>query len=275
MTDTFVVVLWCFFSTSDFWGEVMLVGGLRTTRLLLYLWLRAQHDITPPHNIPQPCRCHGSGVAGPARPACSLPGEGATCQRRSSHPSTFLIFFLPVCTSEQVYLPGVTFHQLQDVASIAYSFLSSLLRLPGLTHHHHHLSPARWDTVPSLCYLPSPFSASPLHNRPFTGFCQSLRSLSIQVFPFPRFLPVPHLGAEPVEQQRRTGPRPNLPPSLSLPMYACLRLGLRLRPAPIALPHQHIYCTCLLAPCHAHTQFPFIYREKLAEGGWRGEITHV
>lgn len=43
-------------------------------------------------------------------PPVLLPGEG-TCQRISSHPSVFLIFFLPVCTSELVYLRGVTFHQ--------------------------------------------------------------------------------------------------------------------------------------------------------------------
>lgn len=60
---------------------------------------------------PQHCGCHSSRVAGPARPACSLPGEGTTCQRISSHQSMFLIFSLPVCTSELVYLPWVTFHQ--------------------------------------------------------------------------------------------------------------------------------------------------------------------
>lgn len=79
-------------------------------------------------------------------------------------------------------------------------------------------------------------------------------------FPFPRFSPMP------VEQHQHTEPGPNLPLSLRLPVYACLCLGQRLRPAPIFLPHQHIYCTCLLAPCHPHTQFPFIYPECLVEG---------
>lgn len=36
--------------------------------------------------------------------------------------------------------------------------------------------------------------------------------------------------------------------------------------APICLPHQHIYCTCLLAACHPHTLFPFIYLENPLEG---------
>lgn len=86
------------------------------------------------------------------------------------------------------------------------------------------------------------------------------------ILPFPRFSPVPHLGAEPVGQHQHTVPGPNLPLSLSLPVLARLRLELRLRPAPISFPHQHIYCTCLLAPCHPHTQFPFIYPANLADG---------
>lgn len=77
---------------------------------------------------------------------------------------------------------------------------------------------------------------------------------------------MPHLWVEPVEQHQDTEPGPNLSLSLSLPVYACLCLGLWLRSAPIALPHQHIYCTCLLASCHPHTQFPFIYPENLVEG---------
>lgn len=39
-------------------------------------------------------------------------------------------------------------------------------------------------------------------------------------FPFPRFSPVLHLGAEPIELHQHTEPRPNLPLSLSLPMDA-------------------------------------------------------
>lgn len=98
-------------------GEVMQVGGPLTTPALLYLCLHiTSHKITlrclSPHTTAlNPRGCHDSKVAGPASPVCSLPEEGTTCQRISSHPSMFLIFFMPVCTSELVYLWGVTFHQ--------------------------------------------------------------------------------------------------------------------------------------------------------------------
>lgn len=84
-------------------------------------------------------------------------------------------------------------------------------------------------------------------------FSVSLLLASVLVFPFPRFSPMPHLGAEPAEQHQHTKPGPNLPLSLSLPVYVFLCLGMQLRPASITLPHHHIYCTCLLAPCHPHT----------------------
>lgn len=69
-------------------------------------------------------------MAGPACPACSSPREGTACQRISSHPSVFLIFFLPVCTSELVYLRGVTFHQRTGCGLIPVLFLH--LPLPSL-----------------------------------------------------------------------------------------------------------------------------------------------
>ncbi|KAK5884970.1 hypothetical protein CesoFtcFv8_018730 [Champsocephalus esox] len=77
---------------------------------------------------------------------------------------------------------------------------------------------------------------------------------------------MPHFGAEQVEWHQHTDPGPNLPLNLSLPVYACLCLGPRLKMAPICFPHQHIYCTCLLAACHPHTLFPFIYLENPLEG---------
>lgn len=66
----------------------------------------------------------------------------------------------------------------------------------------------------------------------------------------PTFL---YFGAEPAEEHQHTEPGPNLPLCLSVPGYACLCLGLWLRPAPITLLYQHIYCTCLLATSHPYT----------------------
>lgn len=105
---------------------------------MLYLCLRAQTS-RPRTPSAQPCGRHGSRVAGPAFPARSSPAEEITCQRVSSHPSVFLIFFLPVCTSELVYLRGVTFHQCTGSGLALVLFLNP--PSPGLTHHH--LFPAR------------------------------------------------------------------------------------------------------------------------------------
>lgn len=64
------------------------------------------------------------------------------------------------------------------------------------------------------------------------------------------------------EKHQHTAPGFNLPLSLRLPVYVSLCPRLQLRPAPITIPHQHIYCTCLLAPCHPYTVLLHLVREQ-------------
>lgn len=64
------------------------------------------------------------------------------------------------------------------------------------------------------------------------------------------------------EKLQHTAPGFNLPLSLRLPVYVSLCPRLQLRPAPITIPHQHIYCTCLLAPCHSYTVLLHLVREQ-------------
>ena len=165
-----------------------------------------RNDITlsaPTQPSTQPCGCHGSKVAGPARPACSLPGEGTTCQRISSHPSVVLIFFLAVCTSELVYLWEVTFHQCTGYGlTLLHSFFISLrlhfsLIPRGLTHHP--LFPACspltkaattlslflfvYTVIIYLRFWLCAFSALPLNNLPFNWFSLSLLCPRFWFFP--------------------------------------------------------------------------------------------
>lgn len=113
----------------------------------------------------------------------------------------------------------------QDVALLSYSCLISLL-----LHLHSHiiiilfqlaeLQPLHfsiiWPSILDVCF----FSFHPSTISLFPCFCLSLPLPSILHVLFPRFSPMPHLGAEPIEQHLHTEPGPNLPPSPSLPVYA-------------------------------------------------------
>lgn len=165
------------------------------------------------------------------------------------------------------------------MASLAYSFLISLLLhfslLPPVPahHHHHHLLPACKATTALLLllhYLPSVLVVCffQLHLSTIAllpDFCLSLCLPSILFFPFPRFFAY----ASPWSRARRAEePGPNLPPSLGLPVYACLCLGLWRRPAPYRPPssaHLLYLSAGSLPSTHTHTQLPFIYPERLVE----------
>lgn len=86
--------------------------------------------------------------------------EGTMCQRISSHPSMFLIFFLPVCTLSSFTCEESRSTAVEDVASLSYSsFISLLFPLPlslpslGLTDHLLSLSPSCFpSTLSPLCF---------------------------------------------------------------------------------------------------------------------------
>lgn len=84
---------------------------------------KRHYDVCPHTPSTQSCGCHGSKVAGPACPTCSLPKEGAMCQSIRSHSSMFLTF-LSACL-HQAGLP-VRSH-VQDMTSLFNSFFISLL----------------------------------------------------------------------------------------------------------------------------------------------------
>lgn len=87
------------------------------------------------------------------------------------------------------------------------------------------------------------------------------------LFPFPRFSPMPHLGAEPAEQHQHTQPGPNLPMSLSLPVCAGLCRGPVSETSPISpsLISTFAVPVCWPPATHSHirTQLPLNYRGTL------------
>lgn len=214
-------------------------------------------------------------MAGPACPACSSPGEGTACQRISSQPS---IYFLPVCTLSWFTCEESRSTGVQDVASLFLNFpppstLSLSLSFPWVSHtiisfHYVELKPRRSSTH-SIFYPHfwlHAFSASPLSNHSFTLFCLPLRLPSILLFSLPTFLSC----ASPWSRARRALAyrTTSQPASESQPARGRLSVpGAAAEAGPYRPPSSAhlLYLSAGTLPS-THTQFPFIYREILAEG---------
>lgn len=206
-------------------GEVMQVGGLWSTCALLYMCLCIQPHLMALRRLAtsstQPCLA-AEWWDRPVLPSGKEQRVRGWVVIHQCFSSSFCLSApLSWFTCEESRSTSV-----QDVASLSYSCLISLL-----LHLHSHiiiilfqlaeLQPLlRFSIIyPStldVCF----FSLYPSTISLFPCFCLSLPLPSILLVPFPRFSPMPHLGAEPIEQHLHTEPGPNLPPSLSLPVYA-------------------------------------------------------
>lgn len=209
-------------------GEVMQVGGLWSTCALLYMCLCIQPHLMALRLLATPSAQPCLTAEWWDRPVLPSGKEqrvrGGVVIHQCFSSSFCLSAPLSQFTCEESRSTSV-----QDVASLSYSCLISLL-----PHLHSHIIiiiiiffqlaglqpllrfPIIYPSIVDVCF----FSFHPSTISVFPWFCLSLPLPSILLAPFPRFSPMPHLGAEPTEQHLHTEPGPNLPLSLSLPVYA-------------------------------------------------------